>query len=188
VNLRAAAALALAAAALGACYRVASPPPLGETVRVTVVINDARLVRAQAALQSEVAHALENRLGWRVSPQGTARLDLTLAQDKLASTGTDGRDIPVRWSITLRGHALLASRRGNALGDFIGTGYASSLADEPPAIHEAAREAAGQIAYWLVSTGEKWDQPPAAEPAPARNDAADREDASTDQPTGEGRR
>ncbi|HYE08320.1 MAG TPA: hypothetical protein VEL07_22590 [Planctomycetota bacterium] len=165
----AAALVALAAVAASGCrYGVAAPPRLGEDVRVVVIANDARLVRAQAALQAAVARALEERLGWRVSPTGTARLELAMAEERIDATGTDRGDVPARWSISLHGHALLRSRHGTELGDFVGTGYASGLADETEAIDNAAREAAIQLTSWLETAGRRWGtgDPAAARPAP----------------------
>ena len=142
-------ALALALMLLAGCYRVGRPAELGEPVRVVVVTNDARLVRAQAYLQAEVAEALEHRLGWRVSPTGSARLELGLAQEGLDSTAEDRRGIPARWSIALSGGALLISARGQTAGTYRGVGHASGVADEPEALRQAARNAAAEIAVWL---------------------------------------
>lgn len=152
MNRRPAAALAaaaLAVAVLTGCYRIARPVDLGETVRVVVVTNDARLVRAQAYLQSEVAEALTQRLGWKVGPTGSARLELGLAREDLDATATDRRDIPARWSITLRGAALLVSARGQTAGTYAGVGHASGVADEPEALRQAARNAAAELVVWL---------------------------------------
>ena len=166
--LAAAIAVSFAAAIAGCRYGIAAPPRLGEDVRVVVLANDARLVRAQAALQAAVARALEDRLGWRVQPTGTARLELMMAEERISATGTDRRDIPARWSISLHGHALLRSRHGTELGEFVGTGYASGLADEAEAIDNAAREAAAQLASWLETAGQRWGKgaPADAPPAP----------------------
>ena len=142
-------ALALVLMLLAGCYRVGRPAELGEPVRVVVVTNDARLVRAQAYLQAEVAEALEHRLGWRVSPTGSARLELGLAQEGLDSTAEDRRGIPARWSIALSGGALLISARGQTAGTYRGVGHASGVADEPEALRQAARNAAAEIAVWL---------------------------------------
>lgn len=154
-----AAALLLAAALAGCGYRLAGAPALGEPIRVVVVTNDARLVRAQAALQRAVAEALQSRLGWQVSPTGSAKLELTIAQEKIDSTGTDRRDVPARWSIRLQGKVLVAARDGTAYGDYHGTGYSSGLGDEPEAINNAADEAAALISAWLEHEVPKWKKP-----------------------------
>jgi hypothetical protein len=151
----------LAAVALAGCgYRLAAAPALGEPIRVVVVGNDARLVRAQAALQRAVADALQSRLGWQVSPTGSAKLELTLAQERIDSTGTDRRDVPARWSIHLQGHVLIAARAGSAYGSYRGTGYTSGVGDEPEAINAAADDAAAQISIWLEHAVDQWGKKP----------------------------
>jgi len=141
--------LVAALALLVGCYRIGRPADLGETVRVVVVTNDARLVRAQAYLQAEVAEALEHRLGWRVDPTGSARLELGLAQEAIAATAEDRRGIPARWSITLSGGVVLIAAGGQVASTYRGVGHASGVADEPEALRQAARIAAGDIAVWL---------------------------------------
>jgi outer membrane lipopolysaccharide assembly protein LptE/RlpB len=154
-----AAAFVLAAMLTGCGYRLAGAPALGEPIRVVVVSNDARLVRSQAALQQAVADSLQSRLGWQVSPTGSAKLELTIAQERIASTGTDQRDVPARWSIRMQGKVLIAARDGNAFGDYQGTGYSSGLGDEPEAIKAAAAEAALLISTWLESEVPRWKKP-----------------------------
>ena len=116
---------------------------------MVVVTNDARLVRAQASLQAEIAEALEHRLGWRVSPTGSARLELPLAQETIDSTAEDRRGIAARWSIALSGGALLVSARGQTASPYRGVGHASGVEDEPEALRQAARNAAAEISAWL---------------------------------------
>lgn len=151
--------IAVAVALAGCNYRLASAPALGEPVRIVVVSNDARLVRAQAALQRAVADALQSRLGWQVSPTGSAKLELTIAQERIDSTGTDRRDVPARWSIRLQGKVLIAARDGTAYGDYQGTGYSSGLGDEPEAINVAADQAAAMISTWLEHQVPTWKKP-----------------------------
>jgi hypothetical protein len=175
----------LAALTLAGCYRVARPADLEEEVRVVITSNDARLVRAQAYLQQAVAEALVEKLGWRVSPTGSARLALTLQVERISAVGTTpDRDIPSRWSITLRGQALLTARRGNLYSSYTGAGYANGLTgvpgvagkpgtvsqesyDEAAALHDAAQNAALTIAAWLEGATGAWPATPAAAPAPA---------------------
>lgn len=147
-----AALLALALVLLAGCYRIGKPVQLGETVRVVITTNDARLVRAQAFLQSEIAEALQNRLGWRVDPTGSARLELGLAQEGIDATAEDRRGIPGRWSITLTGAVMLVSARGQSGTTYRGVGHASGVVDEPEALRQAARNAAAEIAVWLENT------------------------------------
>ena len=150
----------LVATALASCgYRLAGAPALNEPVRVVVVSNDARLVRAQAALQRAVANALQSRLGWQVSPTGSAKLELTIDQERIDSIATDLRDVPARWSIRLHGKVLIAARDGTAYGDYNGTGYASGTGDEPEAITAAANDAAALISAWLENQVPSWKKP-----------------------------
>ena len=163
---RMAAALLLAALYAGliaetACsYRATRVPPLGESVRVVVTVNDARLVRAQAELQRAVARAVVNHLGWRVEPTGSAKLELTLGEEHIAPTSTTSRDIPTGWSITLHGQMLLTSRHGAAHSTYTGNGYVTSLSDEPEAIRTAAEDAAALIATWLEHDAQRWPAAP----------------------------
>ena len=177
--------LILTALTLAGCYRVARPADLEEPVRVVITSNDARLVRAQAYLQQAVAEALVDKLGWRVSPTGSARLALTLQMERIDAVGTTpDRDIPSRWSITLRGQVLLTARRGNLYSGYQGTGYANGLTgvpgiagkpgtvsqesyDEAAALHDAAQNAALTIAAWLEGATGAWPATPTAVPAAA---------------------
>ena len=155
---RAAAALLLAALVAGtACsYRAARIPPLGESVRVVITVNDARLVRAQAELQRAVARAVVSHLGWRVEPTGSAKLELTLGEEHIAPSATAAHDIPTRWQITLHGQMLLTSQRGAVHDSYTGNGYVTSLGDEPEAIRTAAEDAAALIATWLEHQAQRW--------------------------------
>jgi hypothetical protein len=134
------------------CYRVGPPPDVAESVRVVIVANDARLVRGQASLQSEVAEALTQRLGWHVDPTGSARLDISLAREDQNETAGDRRGIPARWSITLHGTTKLRTRDGEIAHAWRGVGHASGLNDEAAALDQAAHNGAAEIAAWLQST------------------------------------
>lgn len=153
-------AFSVIAAVITGCYRLEPPADLDQSIRVEITVNDARLVRSQPYLQAAVADALANILGWRVSPTGSAKLQLTLEEEDIRSSGTDSRDTPNRWTITLRGQAMLVSRRGHALGSWTGTGYASALNstrdDQPSAIRNAATNAATTIATWLEAQVRTW--------------------------------
>ncbi len=150
--------------AVGCPYRVQGPPAMAETVQVVVVSNASRLPRAQAYLQDEVALALTKRLGWKVGPTGTARLELVLNQERKRQVGTGDRNIPNRWSIVLDGSALIASRQGNRTYAYTGTGYESSRADEPDGLRAAAAACANDLAGWLEA---EFKQPIAASVKPA---------------------
>lgn len=146
---------------LPACsYRLAGVKPLGEPIRVVISVNHGRLVRLQGYLQEAVAAALENKLGWRVSPSGSAKIELSIDQEQIKATGSDTRGIASRWTITCGGNALLTSKRGNATTPWTGTGYSSGLPDEPEALQLAARNAAELISVWLESQSEAWPAQP----------------------------
>lgn len=139
----------LMVAALCGCYRIASPPALGETLAVRIVPGEARLVRAQGQLQAEVASQLNRQLGWRIAPDGSARLDLRVDEELIHPAGLDARGLTQQWRVVILCQALLASRRGTILKNFSGTGYYTSLANEPEALKAAAADASRLIAAWL---------------------------------------
>lgn len=135
------------------CYRLKPPEAIDQPVRVEITSNDARLVRAQGYLQQEVADALANRLGWTVTPNGSARLQITIEREDVSSSGTDQRNTPNRWTVVLNGQVLLSSRRMTAATTWTGSGYTSALSsttdDEASAIRNAAASAALTISTWL---------------------------------------
>ncbi|MBA2481523.1 MAG: hypothetical protein H0V44_12735 [Planctomycetes bacterium] len=131
------------------CYSLRKPPTVDEPVRVQVMSNESRLIHAQGYLQQAVADALVQKLGWNVSPAGTARLELSIAREDIGPVAKDARDITARWSIRLSGRALLASRKGNLTTTYSGVGYATGLADETEALRAAADQAAFHITAWL---------------------------------------
>ena len=146
---------------LSACsYRLAGVKPLGEPVRVVISVNHGRLVRLQGYLQEEIAASLENKLGWRVSPTGSAKLELHIDEEKITPSGNDARGVVSRWTITCGGQALLTSKRGNLHGPWTGTGYSGGLPDEATALQLAARNAAEQISVWLENEAEHWPAQP----------------------------
>ena len=152
----------IALTALSGCYRLRRPVDLGQPVRVEITVNDTRLVRAQAYLQQAVADALASQLGWKVTPNGSAALRLTIEQEDITSTGTNQRDTPNRWTIILNGQIMLTSRQGNALGTWTGSGYASALSsagdDEASALKNAASNAALTISAWLEAQVRAWPE------------------------------
>lgn len=154
--------LLLGVLALSSCsYRLAGVTPLGEPVRVVVSVNESRLVRVQGYLQDEVAKAIERKLGWQVSPAGSAKVELHIDEENISASGRDTRGIASRWTITCRGQALFTSRRGNAHSTWTGTGYSGGLEDEATALQQAATSAAELVAVWLENQAEHW---PAATP------------------------
>jgi hypothetical protein len=142
---------------LSSCgYRLAAVPPIGEPVRVVVSVNQGRLVRLQGYLQEAVAEALESRLGWRVSPSGSAKVELHIEEEHITSSGHDERGVPLRWSITAHGAALLTCQHGNAHTPWQATGYSGGLPDEAEALRQTAHQAADLIATWLENEAGRW--------------------------------
>jgi hypothetical protein len=147
---------------LSACsYRVAGVAPLGEPLRVVVSVNQGRLVRVQGYLHDEVAAAIERRLGWEISPTGSAKVELHIDEEIISSSGSDARGVAIRWTISCRGQTLFTARRGNASSTWTGTGHSGGLADEAAALQQAARNAAEVITVWLEHQAQQW---PAATP------------------------
>lgn len=134
----------------GCAWRIEAPVALGETLRLQVVANQGRLPRAGALLQSALAETLPSLTGWRLRPDGQARLDLSIDKDRIRASADDSRGVPVRWTIELHGSALLVSRHGTRTFRFSGTGYASGRDHEAVAVSAAAAAAADSIARWLA--------------------------------------
>lgn len=147
--------------ALSSCsYRAAGVSALGEPVRVVVSVNQGRLVRVQGYLQEAVAAAIEQRLGWQVSPDGSAKIELLIEEEVISSSGRDERGIASRWTISCGGQSLFTSRRGHASGPWSGTGHSGGLQDEAAALQQAARNAADLIVVWLENQAEGWPAVP----------------------------
>jgi hypothetical protein len=138
--------------ALTGCYRLASPPDVGEVVRLEIVGNHSHVVRAQGYFTDALAKALVARLGWRVSPAGTAKLQLTLSEEVIDPQSRDRRGVTNSWAIRLSGNALLVARGGSLTGTFTGVGNATGLVaiqGEPEALQAAASQAADDLVSWL---------------------------------------
>lgn len=147
----------------GCAYTVAAPPPLNEAVRIEIAVDDARLVRAQAYLQAAIANAIQGRLGWAVSPRGSARIALTLKQEAIQTIATTTLDVPASWSVTLKGSALFDSQHGHVLTTYQGTGYTTpgigfdtALSAEPAALQAASDAAALIVVAWLDAQAMQW--------------------------------
>jgi hypothetical protein len=159
----------MALLALGGCYRLQSPPDLDETVRIEVVGDQARLVRSQAYLVDAIDRSLVERLGWRVSPTGTARLQIAIQEERIRANADDDRGVTNSWQIRVRGTALLVARGGSLTTTFSGVGNATSLAGiqgEPEALRAAATQAAEDLTGWLDVHASTLIAPSAA-PSPA---------------------
>lgn len=143
------AALAAALALAGCAYHLQRPVDLDEAVRIQVVADQGRMPRAGMLLQQEVAEKVAVQTGWRIRPDGAARLDLSLDADRISASGDDRLGVPTRWRFTIRGTALLVTRRGTRTTAFTGTGWASEREQESAALRAAAADAATAIAAWL---------------------------------------
>jgi hypothetical protein len=127
---------------------------LGESVAVVVRSADLRLAQAAAHLERAVGEALARDLGWRVTPAGSARLELAFQVEQIRSTADDDRGVPIYWQIRLRGTALLTGAAGTAVPHaFSGTGSYGGLDDEDRALRTAAVDAARDLAEWLEDRG-----------------------------------
>lgn len=138
--------------ALTGCYRLESPPDLGETVRLEIVSNKGKLVRSQGYLTDAVGQALLTRLGWRVGPNGSAVLKLVIDEETIDAGSHNTNDVTDSWVIRINGNALLVARGGSLAGTFTGVGNATGLATsqgEPQALQAAARQAADDLVTWL---------------------------------------
>ena len=151
------AALAVAGcvAALGGCYAVREPPQIGEAVRIEVISDRGRLVQAQAFLNTAIGDSIVERLGWQVSPVGSARLELSIAQEYIDVSQRDSRGIPNQWVIRLQGTALLVCQKGNIYEHFSGLGYATGLNDQDAGLRTAAQDAAWGLTSWLETETKK---------------------------------
>ena len=138
---------------LSGCYRLANPPELGDAVRIEVVGNQGRMPRAQGYVVDAVSNALITRLGWRVRPNGTTRLQLSLHEEGIDAPGQDRQGISNSWSIRLSGTALLVARGGSITSTFSGLGNATGLnsaqGGEAQALQSAAKAAADDLVSWL---------------------------------------
>ncbi len=145
----------LALLALAGCtWRAEPPPPLDESVRIVVRSADLRLPQAAAHLERAVGEALVRDLGWRVTPAGSARLELAFQIERIRTTADDDRGVPIYWEVRLRGTALLTGAAGTAVPHaFSGSGSYRGLDDEDRALRTAAADAARDLAEWLEDRG-----------------------------------
>ncbi len=139
-----------------ACYRLEAPPKLDQAVNIIITGNQARLVRIQPYLHAAVGAALERRFGWRISPTGSATLQLEISLEEIRATTDDRRGVPNRWRVSTVGNALLNTNRGNLLSGFRGDGYAADLNTEDDALRAAANNAADNLVAWLEAAAQSW--------------------------------
>jgi hypothetical protein len=144
--------VALALLLLSGCaFRLAAPAQLDQAVRIEVVADQGRIPRAGVDLQSAVADAVAYRTGWRVHPDGAARLALSIDRDQFSASGDDSRGIANRWRYHVLITALLVTAHGTRTWSGSGTGYAGSRAEESAASKAAAADAADQLARWIAT-------------------------------------
>jgi hypothetical protein len=134
----------------GCAFRLAAPAQLDQAVRVEVVADQGRIARAGVDLQAAVADAVAYRTGWRVHPDGAARLELSIDRDEFSASGDDSRGIANRWRYHVLVTAMLVTAHGTRTWSGSGTGYAGSRAEEIAASKAAAQDAADQLARWLA--------------------------------------
>ena len=144
--------LAVALLTSASCYRPTPPAPLGETVAMSVVGNQGQQPRTQVYVMTEMNRMMNERLGWRTSPTGTARLELAIKEERYQAQANDVRDIPVSWSVRIRIEAMLTTRQGTRLGAGEGTGNVTAVRNEPEALREAAIAAAKDLEGWLENS------------------------------------
>jgi hypothetical protein len=137
--------------AVTGCYRPAPPGDLGEPVRLVVVANQGRLPRAQGLLVQEIGQALVTRLGWQVSPTGSATLSISIHEEGYNATWRDLNDVPQAQRVRLRGTVLVHSRAGTWVAPCSGEALVTSIGGEPEALREAARICATDITEWLAT-------------------------------------
>ncbi|MEK7413758.1 MAG: hypothetical protein AAB263_10640 [Planctomycetota bacterium] len=135
---------------VGCSWRVTPPTALDEPVAIIVVADKGRMPRVAAYLQAALANTIPVRTGWRVRPDGTARIELSVDSDQFGIFADDERSIPTIWRYTVRVSALLVCRQGTRLHHCTGNGYAGSRATEPDAMRAAANEAGELVAQWLA--------------------------------------
>ncbi len=138
-------------ALLTGCYRLSSPPQIDEPIRIEIVGNDSHLVRQQAYLTEAIGRALSEQFGWRVSDQGSAKLQIAILEERIEDVAHDRVGTPTGWRIRLRATALLVTRDGNRTGSASGTGTLTDRGNEPEALDAAAKALAEDLLTWLDS-------------------------------------
>jgi hypothetical protein len=158
--------------ALGGCYALRDPPALADAVRIEVVSNQGRIVRSQAFLVDEIAKSLQSRLGWRIAPDGAAKLQLVIREEVIRPVSRDQRGIPAAWNVEIRGRWLLVTRNGENDGAFAGNGYdngqgavtaggqnstyAAGFHDEDDAARAASSDAAFGVTNAIEDAAHAW--------------------------------
>ena len=144
----------------GCAYRIVAPAKLGESLAIRISENKSRLVRSQAALQRNVGRAIQQRLGWDISADGSSHLSLAIAREEISVAARTSDDSPQRWKIVLKATATIHSDLrypASRSRSFSGTGYANGRQDEPKGLAAAANSMAAKIADWLEEGTDDWE-------------------------------
>jgi hypothetical protein len=160
--------LALMLTVLTGCYRAVSPVDPGEVVRVEVVVEDTRLVREQLYLLNEISREIQQGLGWRVGPQGSAVLRVVITGDRVRPSSTGSIGVTTRWQIGVLTEAVFTSAVSGRINTTItGNANASRLSEEDDALERVAEDIANGVRAWLDGASQDWpqDAPAASEPA-----------------------
>lgn len=152
-------------------YRFQAPPQLDQPVAIELARHEGRLMYSAGPLRTELADALNRRLGWRVVPVAKTTIVLTLSEEKIRSGGFDNVGITNSWQIEVKGEALVR-HKGIVLANlpalsFSGLCSSQGRVSEPTTMASGAGTAATQIAAWLETNGEliskaQRDQSPAS--------------------------
>ncbi len=134
---------------LSACYRVIAPPQLAEAVSISIVSNEARLVRQQSLLQHSIAENIHQDLGWHIHPTGPASLEISIGEEIIDGVAEDNLGITSRWEVSIEGQAVLKCAQGTWSHSFSSVGNYSNRADEHSALEIASDGVARDITAWL---------------------------------------
>lgn len=148
-------------------YRVAAPFHMPQGVSITIVKNQARLVRLQTFMHQAIADSIERDLGWSINGHAPNQLEIKLAEEDISEAAHDAQEISRRWRIRIELNVTLKSpyvSNGAVSKRLSAAASNSTLADESAALQDASRSAADQIRSWLESID--YRQPPTP-PAPA---------------------
>lgn len=144
---------------VSACgYRFQAPPQLDEPVAIVIAKHEGRLMYSAGPLRTELADALNRRLGWRVVPIAKTTIILTLQEEKIRSGGFDNIGITNSWQIDVRGEVRVEQNKVLLQNlpplSFSGLCSSQGRVSEPVAVSAGAVSAAAQIAAWLETNGD----------------------------------
>lgn len=152
--------LALLIMFASSCYRAVSPGDPGETVRVEVVVEDSRLVREQLYLLSEISREIQEGLGWKVAPHGSAVLRVVIRGDRVRPSSTGDIGVTTRWDLSVQVEALFTSAVSGPIATKIeGDANASRLGEQSSALETVAEDIANGVRAWLEQQSQDWPRP-----------------------------